>query len=132
MNRNVTDGFRLSEQERAQKEVDDLNDGIIQDAVEEATRTGPKPEVLVHGQKWTTTYDRLAETEAYASGDRPSIIPVDVFVGPEYPGGIHWILTDADLSAVQAGVYCPYCLCRHSEIWEPACRVCGCDRDLVR
>lgn len=126
---NVDSG--LTPQQRKQAEIDAKNDGLIQQAVEKADREGPKPELIVAGQEYATTYQRLAEQEAFASGDRPSLIPLAVQVGPQYPGGFHYILSDADMDAVLAGAYCFYCLCRYPQMWAPACSVCGADRDLM-
>lgn len=122
---------KLTPAQRKQAEQDAYNDSVIQSAVERADRDGPPVEVLTGQQKVTTTYDRLAETKAYAVGDRKSIIPLAVKVGPEYPGGFHWVLSDADMDAVLAGYACFYCLAYHSEVWVPACACCGADRELM-
>lgn len=121
----------LTPQQRLERAKDDYNDGVIQDAVDRAKREGPKPEAIVAGQNYYTTYDRLAETQAFASGDKPSLIPLAYEIGPQHPGGFHWVLSDADYDAVMAGVYCYYCLVRHDEIWAPACKCCGADRDML-
>ena len=128
---NVDTADKLTPQQRKQAEADAKNDGLIQEAVERAARTGHTPELLTGEQQVTTTFDRLAEQKAFRSGNKASLIPIAVKVGPEYPGGFHYILSDADYGAVMAGYYCAFCLCRHEEIWQPACGVCGFDRDLM-
>lgn len=123
---------KLTPQQRKQAEADAKNDGIIQDAIARADKNGPPIDVLTDDkQQYTTTYSRLEEQEAFASGDRPSLIPLALKVGPQYPGGFHYILSDADMDAVLAGAYCFYCLCRYPQMWAPACSVCGADRDLM-
>lgn len=121
---------QLTPRERAERERDDRNDGRIQDAVRKAQAEGATPELLVAGQSVTTTYDRLAEKAAFFKEQRPSLIPIAVKVGPEYPGGFHYVLSDADYGAVIAGEYCGYCLERHGDVWHPACLTCGYDRAL--
>jgi hypothetical protein len=128
---NVDTADRLTPAERKQAEIDARNDGIIQDAVDRAAKEGPKPEVVTADQQWLTTYDRLAEQEAYAAGDRKSIIPLAVQVGPQYPGGFHWVLSDADYELVDAGYACGYCLCIYEGVWRPACPTCGFDREIL-
>jgi hypothetical protein len=121
----------LTPQQRALKEIDDRNDGRIQDAIDKQKGQLPAPKLIAPHQQYTTTYDRLAEQSAYASGDKKSIIPLAVQVGAQYPGGFHWILSDADYELVQAGYACGYCLCTYDGVWRPACPVCGADRDVL-
>jgi hypothetical protein len=123
----------LSPAQRKQAQVDEKNDALIQEAVEKSAKSGPSIDMLSQpGQQYATTYDRMAEQEAFASGDKQSLIPLAVQVGPQYPGGWHYVLSDADYDAVMAGVYCFRCLIRYPEAWAPACLVCGTDRDLLR
>ncbi len=128
---NVDTSDKLTPAQRKQAEADAKNDGLIQDAVERARRDGPTPEILASDQQITTTFDRLAETKAFRASTKSSLIPLAVRVGPEYPGGFNWVLSDADYDAVKAGVYCGYCLTRHEEVWQPACSTCGMDRDVI-
>jgi hypothetical protein len=121
----------LSPAAQKQAEADARNDGLIQDAIERAKRDGPVPEVLSSDQQITTTYDRLAEQQAFRASTKQSLIPLAVRVGPEYPGGFNWVLSDADYDSVLAGAYCGFCLVRHEELWQPACSTCGADRDVV-
>jgi len=124
-------GIELSPADRASAEADARNDGLIQDAVDRARRDGPAPELVSGDQQITTTFDRLAESQPFRSSTKQSLIPLAVRVGPEYPGGFNWVLSDADYDAVLAGAYCGLCLVRHEEIWQPACSTCGADRDIV-
>jgi len=127
---NVDTAGKLTPAQRKQAEADAKNDGLIQDAVDRAERDGPKVELLTGDQQVTTTYKRLAEQAAPVSSRR-SIIPLAVKVGPEFPGGFHWILSDADMGAIEAGYACFYCLSYYPEMWAPACTVCGADRELL-
>jgi hypothetical protein len=122
---------KLASEQRRQAEIDAKNDGIIQDAVDRAAKEGPKPELTAHGSDYLTTYDRLAEQEAYAAGDRKSLIPLTVMYGPQYPAGFHWVLSDADMAMVEAGYACGYCLKIWGGVWRPACDCCGFDRELL-
>lgn len=121
----------LTPQQRAEKEVDDRNEGRIQDAIEKQSGKMPAPKLIAPGMQYTTTFDRLAEKEAFRAADKPSLIPIAIEVGAQYPGGFHYILSDADYDAVMAGVYCFYCLDRYPELWAPACSTCGADRELL-
>lgn len=124
--------LKLSPAQRRAAKADEKNDALIQGAVDDAARNGPSIDMLCQpGQEYTTTYDRMAEKDAFASGDKQSLIPLAVQVGPQYPGGFHYILSDADMDAVMAGAYCFRCLIRYPEIWAPACTVCGTDRELI-
>lgn len=125
---NADRDLRLTPLERAKKEVDEKNNALIRDAVERAKREGPKPQLITSEQQVTTTYDRLAEQSSFVAAERQSIIPIAVRVGPEYPGGFHYILTDADYEAVRQGYYCQRCLIKQSDVWRPACHVCGTER----
>lgn len=121
----------LTPQQRKQAEADAKNDGLIQDAIDRSAKEGPKPELIVAGQQYVTTHDRLAEQTAYASGDRTSLIPLAVEVGPQWPGGFHWVLSDADYDLVDAGYACGYCLDIYGGVWRPACPTCGFDRAIL-
>lgn len=122
---------KLTPEQRRQAERDAKNDGLIQDAIERADREGPQIEALASHQEITTTQARMAEKEAFRASTKASLIPIAVRVGPEYPGGFNWVLSDADYDAVLAGAYCGFCLVRHEELWQPACSTCGADRDIV-
>ena len=119
---------KLTPAQRAAQEKDERNDARIQNAVDAASETNPAPKLLTPDQKLVTTFDRLSEREAYASGDRPSIIPLSVRVGDCYEGGFRYILSDADMRAVEAGAYCEKCLVRQPSAWTPDCHVCGHER----
>lgn len=120
--------LNLTPQERAAKAKDERNDGLIQDAVEEARRTGPKPREIGESGKLLVTYDQLADTQSYATGDRKFIQPIGYRVGPQFPGGFEWVLTDADKGAVEAGYACQRCLDYYPPVWTPACSTCWLER----
>jgi hypothetical protein len=120
----------LTPAQRRQAETDEYNDARIQSAVDKAKREGSGPRIVGADGKVFATYDRLAEKEAFAAGDRPSLIPIAVRVGPQFPGGYHYILSDADMDAVMAGYYCGRCLDRLPASWTPSCPTCGIDRDM--
>lgn len=128
MSLHINTGSDLTPEQVAKHEADERNDALIQDAVNQASTSNPAPKLLADGQQLMTTYERLAEKEAYAAGDKPSIIPLSVRVGPHYPGGFHYILSDADLAAVEAGFFCDKCLCRLPAAWTPACPTCWHER----
>jgi hypothetical protein len=119
---------KLTPRERAEKEVDDRNEGRIQDAVEKQSGKLPAPKLIHAGQQYTTTYDKLA---SQSDTNAPSLVPIAIEMGAHYPGGFRWILSDGDMDLVEAGLYCFRCLDRYPELWAPVCTTCGTERELL-
>lgn len=120
---------KLTPAARAQGERDERNVALVDERYERARREGPKVDVSGAGQMGATTIERLVED----SIDDPNapIIPVDVKVGPEYPGGFHYILSKRDFERVRLGYNCERCLERLPVIDTPTCPTCEWPRSFI-
>lgn len=120
---------KLTPAQRAQGERDERNTDIVDKQYETAVKQGPTIDVSGAAQMGATTFEQLA---AYSGrGDVPTLMPLDVKVGPEYPGGFHYILSEEDYRAVLEGRYCERCLDKLPAIYTLSCPTCEWPREFV-